>query len=164
MSKLSFRLGQAGDTIVEVLICMAIVSLALGSSYGISVRALIQVREAEERGQATRLAAQQVEFLKQLKQLGDTRINDTSWPPGSPIGYTIVADSSQPNGLRLDPYSAAPPCDASATAAPNVAVVKSTTPPVIPGQFYVGAGFCLVGGGLAAGSQYDVVTFVVRIN
>lgn len=59
------RLNVEGDTIVEVLICMAIVSFSLGVSYGIARRSLIQVRVAEERTQALKLAEQQVSRIKQ---------------------------------------------------------------------------------------------------
>ncbi|HSX43710.1 MAG TPA: type II secretion system protein [Candidatus Saccharimonadales bacterium] len=59
------KMSQNGDTIVEVLICMAIVSFSLGISYGITRRSLAQVRVGEERSQALKIAQQQLERLKQ---------------------------------------------------------------------------------------------------
>ena len=59
------KLTNRGDTIIEVFICMAIVSFALGTAYGITRRSLIQVRVAEERTQALKIAEQQIQRLKQ---------------------------------------------------------------------------------------------------
>lgn len=58
------RLTQLGDTIVEVLICMAIAGLALGLAYGTTRRSLNQIREAEERQEAVKLAEEQIERLQ----------------------------------------------------------------------------------------------------
>ena len=58
------RLRQSGDTIVEVLICIAIIGATLTVTLGIARRAQTGIREAEEKGQTTQLAQQQLERLK----------------------------------------------------------------------------------------------------
>ncbi len=54
-----------GDTIVEVLIAIAVVSFVLVGAFVISNSSLRSVRDAQERGEALKLAQAQVENLKQ---------------------------------------------------------------------------------------------------
>ena len=58
------RLKQAGDTIVEVLIAIAVVSSVLAGAYVSSNKALQQSRQSQERGEALKYAEAQVEQLK----------------------------------------------------------------------------------------------------
>ena len=60
------RLNQRGDTIVEVLIVLAVVGLALGLSYSTANRSLLGTRSAEENSQATALLQGQLEDLRSL--------------------------------------------------------------------------------------------------
>lgn len=85
------RLRQKGDTIIEVLICMAIVSGSLATSYGIARKSLARVREAEERSQSVRLAEQQIERFKQYLK---TNPNITTAPPPAPPGKTSLISVS----------------------------------------------------------------------
>lgn len=57
------RLHQAGDTMVEVLISMAIVSMILGGAYVTSNKSLLATRDAQEHVQALKLADAQLELL-----------------------------------------------------------------------------------------------------
>ncbi len=57
---------NAGDTIVEVMIAMAVASLVLGGSFTIVNRTLANARQAQEHGEALKLAQGQVESLKGL--------------------------------------------------------------------------------------------------
>ncbi len=60
---------QAGDTLVEVLIAIAIVSLVLVSAYA-SVNKNTQMNQTtQERSQATQLVQAQIEFLRAAKGL-----------------------------------------------------------------------------------------------
>ena len=54
---------QTGDTIIEVLVAMAIVSLTLGSSYAVINRTLANARQAQEHGEALKLLEGQFEQL-----------------------------------------------------------------------------------------------------
>ena len=57
-------IGQRGDTLVEVLIAIAVVSLILGGAYVTTNRSLTATRAAQERGNALKLAESQIEQLK----------------------------------------------------------------------------------------------------
>ncbi len=58
------RLHESGDTIVEALIAVAIAGLLITTSYAISNKSSLSIRTAEERGEAQKLAAAQIELLK----------------------------------------------------------------------------------------------------
>jgi Tfp pilus assembly protein PilV len=55
---------QRGDTIVEVLISITVVSLILGSAYVTTNKSLQSTRASQERSNALKLAESQVEQLK----------------------------------------------------------------------------------------------------
>ena len=57
--------SQRGDTIVEVLLAMAVVGLVLGVAYGITNRSVAIGRSAQERSEALKLAETQLELLKE---------------------------------------------------------------------------------------------------
>jgi len=56
--------NQIGDTIVEVLLAVGVVGLAIAGGYGIATRSLKASRQAQERGEALKLAEGQVEAIK----------------------------------------------------------------------------------------------------
>ncbi|HEV2402735.1 MAG TPA: hypothetical protein VGS08_00900 [Candidatus Saccharimonadales bacterium] len=58
--------NQLGDTIVEVLIAVSIVSLILGGAYVISNNSLHATRDAQEHAQAVQLLQGQIEGLKSV--------------------------------------------------------------------------------------------------
>lgn len=60
----TIRLNIVGDTIVEVLIATAIVSLILSGAYATSTRSLKTTRQAEERVEALKYTESQVERLR----------------------------------------------------------------------------------------------------
>ncbi len=60
------RSNSRGDTIVEVMIVLAVLGLAIGISYATANRSLINARQAQENAQATTLAQSQVEALRSL--------------------------------------------------------------------------------------------------
>lgn len=60
----SFFHSERGDTIVEVLISIAVISLILGGAYVTTNKSLLATRGAQERSNATKLAEAQVEQLK----------------------------------------------------------------------------------------------------
>lgn len=55
---------QRGDTLVEVLIAIAVVSLVMGGAYVTTNRSLLATRAAQERGNALKIAEAQIEQLK----------------------------------------------------------------------------------------------------
>lgn len=56
--------GQAGDTIVEVLVAIAVVAFMLTSAYVLSLRSTQSTQDAQERSQALKLVETQLEFLR----------------------------------------------------------------------------------------------------
>lgn len=58
------KLGFMGDTIVEVLIVLAILGMAISIAYATANRSLINTRQAEENSEATTLVQTQIENLR----------------------------------------------------------------------------------------------------
>jgi len=58
------RLNHRGDTIVEVLIAIAILGAIIGGGYSIATRSLNGVRISQERSEATKIAESQIETFK----------------------------------------------------------------------------------------------------
>jgi type II secretory pathway pseudopilin PulG len=58
------RLNQVGDTIIEVMVVLAVLGLALGVSYATANRSLLAARGAQENSEATQLVQSQVEYLR----------------------------------------------------------------------------------------------------
>jgi len=56
--------GQTGDTIVEVLIAIAIVALVLAGAYKIATHSLNDVRQSQEHSEALKYAQSQLELLQ----------------------------------------------------------------------------------------------------
>ena len=65
---------QRGDTLVEVLIAIAVVSLILGGAYVTTNRSLYATRAAQERGNALKLAESQIEQLKGIVASNPTAV------------------------------------------------------------------------------------------
>ena len=55
---------QAGDTIVEVLIAVAVVSSVLVGAFSIANRSSTQIRASQERSEALKIASSAIEVLK----------------------------------------------------------------------------------------------------
>jgi type II secretory pathway pseudopilin PulG len=79
MLKLSrLQRNQRGDTIVEVLISIAVISLILGGAYVTTSNSLLAERGAQERTDATKLVQSQIESLKNMADSGNTEIFNSS--------------------------------------------------------------------------------------
>lgn len=67
--------NQRGDTIVEVLISIAVVSLVLSAAYALANRSTQATRQSQERGEALKYAEEQMEKVKTYLSLqGDNSI------------------------------------------------------------------------------------------
>ncbi|MBA2278919.1 type II secretion system protein [Candidatus Saccharibacteria bacterium] len=55
---------QSGDTIVEVLIAIAVITSVLGTAFGTMNRNMLILRDNQERTESTKLAQGQIESLK----------------------------------------------------------------------------------------------------
>ncbi len=68
--------NQFGDTIIEVLIALTIISLAVGLAYGVATRSLKSARQSQERLEALKLVEGQVEQIKALSYSNPNPAND----------------------------------------------------------------------------------------
>lgn len=100
---------ERGDTIVEVLIAIAIVSLVLASGYAITNKNVAAIQEAQEQSYGQKLVQQQVEYLR------DNPVLATA--PGcftGPITYGTGASCDRTNGgavynMKITPAATPPP-------------------------------------------------------
>ena len=58
------KLTQRGDTLVEVLIAIAVISSVLAGAYAVTNKSLTSSRDAQERGNALKLSEGQLERVK----------------------------------------------------------------------------------------------------
>lgn len=72
--------NQRGDTIVEVLIAIAVMSLVLGGAYVTTNRNLLATRAAQERSNALTLVESQLEQIKSLAITDAASLFDTNIP------------------------------------------------------------------------------------
>ena len=84
------RLNKTGDTIVEVLIAIAVISLVLGAGYVAANRSSTNIEVAEEHQIATTVAQTQLELLNNDTSLAGipNESNNTvvaCYPPGSQV-------------------------------------------------------------------------------
>lgn len=84
------RIGQRGDTIVEVLIAIAVISGVLATSYAIVNRNTISYQQASERVDALKLAEEQIELLR----AGTEPSNQNNVGPNNRYDITVTNPGS----------------------------------------------------------------------
>lgn len=62
---------QAGDTIIEVMVVLAVLGSAIGIAYSTANRSLLNARQAQESSRATVIAQAQIEQLRALSSVTD---------------------------------------------------------------------------------------------
>jgi Tfp pilus assembly protein PilV len=87
-------LTERGDTVVEVLISIAVVSLILGGAFVTSNRNLQSTRDAEERSNALKITEAQVEQIRYKASNDPNVIFGPSTPASFCISGTAALDSS----------------------------------------------------------------------
>ena len=80
--------GQRGDTIVEVMIVLAVIGLALGIAYSTANRSLLNARQAQENSAATSVAQTQVERIISIGCTSGNPLCDIS--DASSPGYKLI--------------------------------------------------------------------------
>ncbi|HSW85158.1 MAG TPA: type II secretion system protein [Candidatus Saccharimonadales bacterium] len=92
-------LNKTGDTIVEVMIVLTILSLAISVSYSTASQSLINTRRAQENAQATEYVQAQIEALRSLTSIG-LPASRNIFKPGpycvntsSAVPYSLIATS-----------------------------------------------------------------------
>lgn len=99
-------LNQRGDTIVEVLISIAIVSMILGGAYVMTNRSLQATRGSQERSNALKVVEAQLETLKSVA--GGANTNTVMGAIGVPAEFCIVpttlavSSAATANNCRFD--------------------------------------------------------------
>ena len=95
------RLGNGGDTIVEILLVMAVVGSVLGGAYNSANNSLGSSRQAQERAEALKIAEGQMEEIKSLGASASSSVYDAS--PPSCLG-SAAATSCTDNSFGV-PYN-----------------------------------------------------------
>lgn len=98
------RLHERGDTIVEVLISIAILSLILGGAFVTTNNSLEGTRAAQERGNALKLIESQIEQVKNLAVTNSDTIFGSSTPASFCISNTgtVAASTSASCAVGTD--------------------------------------------------------------
>jgi len=81
------KINQRGDTLIEVLIAIMVVSLVLVTAYAATTRNVDTMQDTEEHSEALQLAQTQLEFLRNSGlPAGDSCFSSTGSPEGSEGG------------------------------------------------------------------------------
>jgi prepilin-type N-terminal cleavage/methylation domain-containing protein len=94
----SARQSQRGDTIVEVMIALAILGLAFALAFSTASRALGDTQNAEEHTEALQLIDTQIELIR--TQAGEVPSND----PGPPRSVFLIGGTSPLNPKIYHPF------------------------------------------------------------
>lgn len=70
-----FNIDQRGDTIVEVLIAVAVISMVLVSAYAISNRNVALTQDTQEHNQSQQIVQQQIERIRAMNAADPTQLN-----------------------------------------------------------------------------------------
>lgn len=89
LRQLKRRLGQGGDTIIEVLVVLTVLGLAISISYATANRSLLNARQAQENTTATALAQSQIE---KLRTMATAPITSSTLSPFAQTGPYCVGD------------------------------------------------------------------------
>jgi prepilin-type N-terminal cleavage/methylation domain-containing protein len=120
---LRFRYSQAGDTIVEVIIVLAILGLAISISYATASRSLLNTRQAQETAEASEYVQSQIEGIHALAAdtNADTNSSGQIITPGGIVkqanAFCIINPNPQDPAVQID--SDPLPTDATPTCYPN---------------------------------------------
>jgi type II secretory pathway pseudopilin PulG len=124
------KLSQRGDTIVEVLISIGVVSLVLGGAFVVTNRSLQATREAQERQNSLKLVQGQLERIKGVVSTTPDNLFGTGVPSSYCITSTntVVAASNAACAVGPDgtPTSVEPIFHLSVTRSTNTFTVKNT--------------------------------------
>lgn len=83
--------GYRGDTIVEVIMVLAVLGLAISISYATANRSLLDARQAQEASQGARIVQSQLEALRGLSAPGNPQNVYQAGPYCISSSNTVVA-------------------------------------------------------------------------
>jgi type II secretory pathway pseudopilin PulG len=110
---------ERGDTIVEVLISIAIVSLILGGAFVATNRSLVSTRDAQERSDGLKLVESQLEQLKNIAATDPDEIFGSA-----PAAYCISSSAAIVSTDNLCKVNAAGVYVAGATPRYNLSISR----------------------------------------
>ena len=119
LPKLHLR-SERGDTIVEVLISIAIVSLIRGGAYVATNHSLTATRDAQERSDGLKLVESQIEQVKNLASVSPTVIFGTA-----PSSYCVSSGAVLPSTDNACKVTAAGVYAAGKVPQYNLAITRS---------------------------------------
>lgn len=88
------RLGSRGDTIIEVLLSIAVLSMVLSISYGLANRSSQNNRQSQERAEAQKVGEEQLELLRSYVSL------DKHWDNSTDICMVVIPDDPSTPGVE----------------------------------------------------------------
>lgn len=137
--------GTAGDTIVEVLIVLAVLGLAFSTAYAIASRGLGQSRNAQEHSEAVGVISTQVE---QIKAAIEKKTDVFKTVPFCMTGATTISDPFGTGYTAVDPNAATDdftkyPTGTNGCVSPD-------------GRYYTSITYTPASADPAAGGLYDV--------
>lgn len=89
-------LNNRGDTIIEVMIVLAVLGLAISISYATANRSLLNTRQAQENSEATKVLQSQIEGIRILAANGPDDPPDPLLNPFKYVGAFCVEGGSVP--------------------------------------------------------------------
>jgi prepilin-type N-terminal cleavage/methylation domain-containing protein len=89
------QLHQRGDTIVEVMVVLAVLGSAIGISYSTANRSLLNARQAQESSRATTIAQSQVEQLRAMADNPDVAPHDTYIYTTDNLPFCMIENNAQ---------------------------------------------------------------------
>ena len=152
--------GQSGDTIVEVLIAIAIAAFAIGISYATANRSLQQAIYARERNEALNVIQNQVTDLKFRRQKtpSDASFASFAYPQVKNFCLSNSIDPSSPNWQPILNNDAAATATAlSAPANPATANNPFNSGCVYDSKYYIDIVARSVGGSNVNPTVYEVI-------
>jgi type II secretory pathway pseudopilin PulG len=124
------KLSEAGDTLVEVLVSIGVLSLILGGAFILTNRSLQSARSSQERLNATKLVESQLEQLKNLAANNPDLIFGATTPASFCIDQSGAVKASSNAACKVGPSGAAttaePAFNLSVTRAVNTFTVKNS--------------------------------------
>lgn len=126
-----FRIRQRGDTILEVMICVAVIGMLLAAAFALSSRNTTAELKAQERSTGVKIAETQLELFKSYADLHKL--------PNTDAFFCMVPDDSTATGVRLFefPAVATPNPDREADLATNYPVECQQQEPAFAYEFVI---------------------------
>jgi type II secretory pathway pseudopilin PulG len=112
--------GERGDTLVEVLVSIVVVSSVIGGAYVVSNHSLQSTRGAQERSNALKLGESQFEQLKSLVS-GGASVSDAVFGPSAPLNFCLTSDASGTHVWDTTNIAQKVNCTVNASGAPATA-------------------------------------------